>query len=164
MQTRGRTRRLAEESRQAETWRAPTKADAKEATLALLAKLQDFLSTEEEDSRLAILTREAFPTTPEESPDPVQAALAGLAGSAASEHPGRVCLIDSDGSDASEAILPSALASSEPQLALREGELLVPRLAGERRAGGTGGPLAPWSFARQGGNARGALAACQSRG
>ncbi len=112
-----------------ETWRAPGETDAKEATLALLAKLQDFLSTEEEDTRLAILVDGALATDPGESPDPARAALAGLAGSAASEHPGRVLLIDSDGSEASESALRSALSSAEPQLALREGALLVPRLA-----------------------------------
>src|SRR5262249_43896625 len=62
-------------------------------------------------------------------PDPAQAALAGLAGSAASEHPGRVVLVDSDGSEASEAVLQAALARPEPQLALRAGEVLVPRLS-----------------------------------
>ncbi|HEU4943700.1 MAG TPA: type I polyketide synthase, partial [Solirubrobacterales bacterium] len=103
---------------------------AKQLTQALLAKLQDFLATAPEDSRLAILTHRAFATEPGESPDPAQAALAGLAGSAASEHPGRFTLIDTDASDASEAALQSALASTEPQLALREGELLAPRLAG----------------------------------
>ncbi len=125
---RVRATEVQEASAEVEPWRAPETGSAKEATLALLAKLQEFLATEDEDSHLVILTCGAFGTDASESPDPTQAALAGLAGSAASEHPGRVSLIDSDGSDASEAILQAALASSESQLALREGELLAPRL------------------------------------
>jgi hypothetical protein len=66
-----------------------------------------------------------------ESPDPAAAAIWGLVRSAQSEHPGRFALIDSDGSEASEAALPAALAlgSEEPQLALREGRALAPRIA-----------------------------------
>jgi pimaricinolide synthase PimS1 len=118
----------AQESTEAELWSAPETGSAQEATLALLAKLQEFLAAEDEDSRLAILTRGAFGTDSSQAPDPIQAALAGLAGSAASEHPGRVAVIDTDGSSASEAMLPAALASAEPQLALRGGELRAPRL------------------------------------
>ncbi len=65
-----------------------------------------------------------------ESPDPAAAALWGLVRSAQSEHPGAFALIDSDGSEASEAALQAALAfgAEEPQLALREGEASVPRV------------------------------------
>ena len=118
-----------EERREVEIWRAPQGAEAKEVSAALLAKLQDFLSAEREDARLAIVVHGAFAVDGAESPDPTQAALAGLAGSAASEHPGRVVLIDTDDSDTSKAILPRALWNTEPQLALREGELRVPQLA-----------------------------------
>jgi len=48
--------------------------------------------------------------------------------SAHSENPGRVALVDLDVSDASAAALAGALAGDEPELALREGALLVPRL------------------------------------
>ena len=53
----------------------------------------------------------------------------GLIRSAQAEHPGRFALIDTDGSEASLAALPAALAATveEPQLALREGVALVPR-------------------------------------
>ena len=66
-----------------------------------------------------------------ESPDPAAAAIWGLVRSAQSEHPGRFALIDTDGTEASEAALPAALAlgAEEPQLALREGVALAPRLA-----------------------------------
>jgi NAD(P)-dependent dehydrogenase (short-subunit alcohol dehydrogenase family)/acyl carrier protein len=117
------------------TWRAPAPvgqgADAaREATTATLAKIQQWLATEPEDARLAILTVGAVAAREDERPDPAAAALWGLVRAAAAEHPGRFLLIDSDGNEASEAALEQALASDprEGQLALREGELLVPRL------------------------------------
>ncbi|MEU3777919.1 SDR family NAD(P)-dependent oxidoreductase, partial [Streptomyces sp. NPDC032472] len=65
--------------------------------------------------------------------DPGAAAAWGLGRTAQSELPGRVVLLDTDGTDASRAALPAALALGEPQLALREGTAYVPRLvlAGE---------------------------------
>ena len=61
--------------------------------------------------------------------------LWGLVRSAQSEHPGRFALVDVDGSSAALASLPAALVAGarEPQLAIRGGELLAPRLA---RVGG----------------------------
>jgi acyl transferase domain-containing protein/acyl carrier protein len=95
-----------------------------------LGQVQDFLAEQaNEGSRLVVLTQGAFAVEPSERPDPAQAALAGLIGSAAAENPGRFALVDSDGSEASEASLRSALAGEEPQLALREGKLLAPRFA-----------------------------------
>src|SRR5262249_17827895 len=60
------------------------------------------------------------------------AAIWGAVRSAQSEHPGRFCLIDTDGSEASEKALRAALAlgAQEPQIALREGVALAPRLTG----------------------------------
>ncbi|MBB5924559.1 acyl transferase domain-containing protein/acyl carrier protein, partial [Actinoalloteichus hoggarensis] len=61
-------------------------------------------------------------------PDPDAAAIWGLARSAQSEHPGRLVLIDTDGTPASDAAVPAAVRSGEPQLALRQGTAYVPRL------------------------------------
>ena len=99
-----------------------------------LERIQGWLASDPDpDARLAILTRGAMAVAEGESADPVQAALWGLVRSAQSEHPGRFLLIDTDGGEASQAALDSALAQeAEPQLALREGALLVPRL---QRAG-----------------------------
>ncbi len=100
------------------------------AALAL-ERLQAFLATADSESRrLAVLTRDAVAAAPGERPDPRAAAIWGLVRAAQSEHPGRFALIDSDGAAASERALTSALslAGEEPQLALREGRLLVPRL------------------------------------
>ncbi len=48
--------------------------------------------------------------------------------SAQTENPGRIVLADLDDTDASRAALSAAIASGAPQLALREGRLLVPSL------------------------------------
>ncbi|MDX6602290.1 MAG: hypothetical protein QOF13_1492 [Solirubrobacterales bacterium] len=96
--------------------------------------------------RLALLTERAVVTNGEAA-DLAAAPLWGLMRSAQFEHPGRLALIDSDGSEASREALPAALAlcTGEPQLAIREGRLLAPRL----RAATTDG-LAP----RRGAGAR----------
>ncbi len=110
---------------------------AQEQSARALAAIQAFLAEESraDEERLAILTEGAMACTGAESPDPALAAVWGLVRSAQSEHPGRFVLIDTDGSEASEQILTAALAqAAEPQLALREGVGLVPRLAaGEAR-------------------------------
>ena len=117
-----------------ETWQAPRPGGgaeaAREAVLATLEKLQDHLASGGEESRLAILTEGALAAGEGEAPDPGAAAIAGLVGSAAGEHPGRFLIVDSDGSEASRAALEGALAADprEPRIALREGELLAPRL------------------------------------
>ena len=59
--------------------------------------------------------------------DPAAATVWGLLRSAQTEHPGRLVLLDTDGS-ATPAALASALSYGEPQLALRDGAVLVPRL------------------------------------
>ncbi|MFC5156846.1 type I polyketide synthase, partial [Streptomyces amakusaensis] len=85
------------------------------------------------DTRLVLLTHGAVAAGGRE-PDPVQAAVWGLVGSAQSEHPGRFSLIDSDpetgaGSD-TDGLPPAAvLASDEPRIALRDGTAHAPRLA-----------------------------------
>ena len=100
-------------------------------TAQALELLQAFLAESRlAESRLAILTEGAMAIEAGESPDPAAASLWGLIRSAQSEHPGRFMLIDTDGSEASAAALPAALAVvEEPQLALREGVARVPRLA-----------------------------------
>ena len=100
-------------------------------TAEALEVVQAFLAAEHlASSRLAILTEGAMAIEAGESPDLAAASLWGLVRSAQSEHPGRLTLIDSDGSEASAAALPAALAIvEEPQLALREGVARVPRLA-----------------------------------
>ncbi|WP_433335402.1 SDR family NAD(P)-dependent oxidoreductase [Spirillospora sp. CA-294931] len=67
--------------------------------------------------------------------DLAQAAVWGLVRSAQEEDPGRLVLIDLDGADLTPDVAAKAMASGEPQLAMRDGRPLVPRLV---RADGTG--------------------------
>ena len=89
------------------------------------------------DTPLVVATRGAIATHPDEDiPDLTAAPVWGLIRSAQSENPNRFILIDTDGDvDVDEpatewgTALAAAVATSEPQVALRRGELLVPRLA-----------------------------------
>ncbi|MFE2111418.1 type I polyketide synthase, partial [Kitasatospora sp. NPDC059463] len=96
----------------------------------VLGVLQDWLAQDRFDgARLVVVTTGALAARADEPvADVAAAAVWGLVRSAQSEHPGRFTLIDLDGDEASLARWPSALAVSEPQLAVREGTLLVPRL------------------------------------
>ncbi|MGW1819789.1 SDR family NAD(P)-dependent oxidoreductase [Streptomyces sp. NPDC002125] len=84
-------------------------------------------------SRLVLVTRGATAGGPDgELTDPAAATVWGLLRSAQTENPGRFVLVDTDGVQASWNALPGALAWSEtqdePQLALRAGDVRVPRL------------------------------------
>ena len=98
-----------------------------EATLTLL---QDFIASPGlAQTRLILLTKAALATAVGESPNLAHAALVGLLRSARAEHPNRFGLIDIDGSAASTAALGDALLiGEEPEIAIREGELRLPRL------------------------------------
>ncbi|QKV96503.1 SDR family NAD(P)-dependent oxidoreductase [Streptomyces sp. NA02950] len=110
-------------------------AAAGDATLEVLRRAQEWLSDERFGGvPLVVVTRRAVATGPEEDVcDLARAAVWGLIRSAQTENPGRFVLLDIDGSAASSAALPTALADAlaggQPQLALREGEVRVPRLA-----------------------------------
>ncbi|MFD9130758.1 beta-ketoacyl reductase, partial [Kitasatospora sp. NPDC059571] len=82
------------------------------------------------DARLVVLTRGAVAVGDDEDlTDPVHAPVWGLLRSAQSENPGRIVLVDLDEDADSLRALPAALASGEPQLAVRRGTVQVPRLA-----------------------------------
>nr|WP_307819141.1 SDR family NAD(P)-dependent oxidoreductase [Streptomyces sabulosicollis] len=78
-----------------------------------------------EDSRLVVLTRRAVEVRDVERVDPAVAAAWGLVGTAQSENPGRILLLDLDDAPASTealpTLLPALLDGDEPQLALRAG-------------------------------------------
>ncbi|MGW0811601.1 polyketide synthase dehydratase domain-containing protein, partial [Nonomuraea sp. NPDC002799] len=104
----------------------PVARDAHAETQRLLAELQNWLSAEHSGTdRLVIVTRNAIATGPVEDVTLTQAAIWGLVRSAQNEHPGQFVLIDIDGSES----VPTALPAGEPQLAIRDGQVLVPRLA-----------------------------------
>ncbi|MFD5795389.1 alpha/beta fold hydrolase [Streptomyces diastatochromogenes] len=106
---------------------APSATPAAEARALVtrgLELLRDRLPTLAPGSRLILVTRGA--TGPD--PDLSAAAVWGLARSAQSEYPGRLTLVDVDHHPESLRRLTAALATGEPQLALRAGKALVPRL------------------------------------
>ncbi len=96
----------------------------------MLELLKDWLADERlGERRLALITHGAFAVHPGAPPaDIAQAGVWGLVRSAQAEEPGRFVLIDCDDQPSSWAALGAALSSGEPQLALRAGELLAPRL------------------------------------
>ncbi|WP_263986768.1 acyltransferase domain-containing protein, partial [Streptomyces sp. NK15101] len=99
-----------------------------------LALLQAWLADDRfADSRLVLVTRAAVATAPDADADPELAAVWGLARSAQTENPGRVGLLDVETAEDCRTALP--LLGAEPQLAVRDGALLVPRL-GPVTAGG----------------------------
>ncbi|MFD5405597.1 SDR family NAD(P)-dependent oxidoreductase [Streptomyces griseorubiginosus] len=96
-----------------------TDADIRELTSDVLTAVQAHLATEPDDTRLVVLTQDA-------RHDPAHAAVHGLLRTAQNEHPDRLVLIDTD--DTSHTLLTTALATGEPQLALTNGTITVPRL------------------------------------
>ena len=106
-------------------------AGAHHAARWMLALLQAWLADERfAVTRLAVLTEGAMATGADDAVANAGAAAAwGLVRSAQSESPERFVLVDADGEAASWAALAHALATGEPQLALRRGDALAPRLA-----------------------------------
>ncbi|MFI0425279.1 type I polyketide synthase, partial [Spongiactinospora sp. 9N601] len=87
----------------------------------VLGVLQPWLDDERfASSRLVVVTSNA-------EFDPAQAAVSGLVRSAQAEHPGRLLLVDTDG-EAVRDRTAALLALDEPEVVLRGGGVLVPRL------------------------------------
>jgi acyl transferase domain-containing protein/acyl carrier protein len=88
-----------------------------------------YILTEEPESDLApmddviqvVITRDA-------ERDPEQAAVWGRVRSAQAAHPGRFVLLDLDDSESSRQAIAGALGTGEPELAIRDGAVLMPRL------------------------------------
>ncbi|WP_197043651.1 type I polyketide synthase [Saccharothrix sp. NRRL B-16314] len=97
-----------------------------------LALVQEWVGDERfASSRLVVLTRGAVAG---DRVDLAQAAVWGLVRSAQREHPDRIVLVDVDDDERSSAAVVRTAVLDEPQWAIREGEALVPRLAGIERA------------------------------
>ncbi|MET9546349.1 type I polyketide synthase [Streptomyces sp. NPDC006627] len=121
----------------------------REAVTAALARAKDWLADEAlADARLAVVTRGAVAVSGTGPVDLTQAAVRGFLRSARAEHPDRFVLVDTDGeaADVPVAVLAAAVAADEPEIALREGETYVPRLAlvGADAAGADDGGVS-WS-------------------
>ncbi|WP_285223081.1 type I polyketide synthase, partial [Frankia nepalensis] len=100
-------------------------------TRDVLAQVQEWLAEERfQGGRLVVVTSGAVAVgASDDVTDLPHAAAWGLLRSAQTEHPDRLVLVDVDGAAASWAALPDVLASGEPQIAVRAGAVLVPRLA-----------------------------------
>ncbi|MEU5424829.1 SDR family NAD(P)-dependent oxidoreductase [Streptomyces olivoreticuli] len=105
-------------------------AAVRAATHTALDLVQRWLADERfTDTRLVLVTRGAVAAGPG---DPVRdvtsAAVWGLVRAAQSEHPDRFVLVDTDEEGTPADRLAAAVATGEPQLALRRGAVLAPRL------------------------------------
>ncbi|WP_409185656.1 SDR family NAD(P)-dependent oxidoreductase [Amycolatopsis sp. VS8301801F10] len=103
----------------------------------VLGLLQDWLAGS--TGSLIVATRGAVAAEAGENPDPVGAAVAGLVRSAQAEHPDRITLVDLGTGTPSGRTLAAVSASDEPQVALRAGAVLAPRL--ERAADAVAAPV-----------------------
>ncbi|MGW1564797.1 SDR family NAD(P)-dependent oxidoreductase, partial [Streptomyces sp. NPDC002144] len=101
-----------------------------------LARAQQWLAEDRPDGeRLVFVTRGAVAVTDDEDVrDPAAAAAWGLLGSAQTENPDRIVLVDVEDFD-DEAALAGALGAEDARIAVRGGRALTPRLV---RAAGTG--------------------------
>ncbi|MEV7398776.1 type I polyketide synthase [Streptomyces sp. NPDC091267] len=110
----------------------------------VLGEVRERLADPEAAARtLVVVTRRAVPVRPGDDVDPVQAPVWGLVRAAQAENPGRFQLIDTDSeSDAADAALSAAVAAGEPEAALRDGALWVPRLGPVTAP--EPAPSAPW--------------------
>ncbi|UKD59775.1 type I polyketide synthase [Amycolatopsis sp. FU40] len=100
------------------------------AAADVLSLVQNWVADSRFDGmRLVVVTKNAVAAKAGEGvSDLAGAAVWGLVRSAQSEHPGRLVLVDVDGEAASFGQLPAALELDEPQLAVRDGVVRVPRL------------------------------------
>jgi acyl transferase domain-containing protein/NAD(P)-dependent dehydrogenase (short-subunit alcohol dehydrogenase family)/acyl carrier protein len=110
----------------------------------VLELLQARSQADSSHEQLALVTQGAVVASPDDGEPALGGrAVWGLVRSAQLEYPGRLLLVDLDDEQRSWEALPEALAAAsalqEPQLAIRRGRALVPRLAPlQERAGGLG--------------------------
>ncbi|RCG28777.1 SDR family NAD(P)-dependent oxidoreductase [Streptomyces diacarni] len=128
-----------------------------------LAVLRDWLAEPGcADSTLIVLTRNGA-GLPGERPDLAAAAVRGLVRSAQSEYPGRIVNVDLDDGDLADPHqrIAAAAATDEPQLAIRDGATVAPRLTRATTAEPTGEPFGDGTVLITGG--AGGLAAVTAR-
>ncbi|MFE1775922.1 SDR family NAD(P)-dependent oxidoreductase [Streptomyces sp. NPDC059008] len=110
-------------------------------------------------SRLVVVTHRAVAVGAEDVTDLAHSAVWGLVRTAQSENPGRIALLDLDGHVDSHDRLADALASREPQLAVRVGELRAPRMTRLRPERALSAPATPtWRLGVDGGGTLESLA------
>ncbi|MDN3355698.1 type I polyketide synthase [Actinomadura sp. DC4] len=112
--------------------------EGQDAAGRALGVLQDWLAEPRlNESRLVLVTRGAVAT---DDPDLGGAAVWGLVRSAQSENPGRFVLLDAENDDDVTEAVRRALAAGEPQAAVRDGRVLVPRMTPAREPAELSGP------------------------
>ncbi|MGV9820722.1 type I polyketide synthase [Nocardia xishanensis] len=125
-----------------------SQASASDRVKAALRTVNGWLADERfARSRLVVVTGRAA-ALPDEAPDTASAAVWGLIRSAQTEYPERIVLLDADESGGaphiSAEVIRAAITTGEPQVAVRGGRVLAPRLeavastATERVSFGTG--------------------------
>ncbi|MGW7492668.1 type I polyketide synthase, partial [Streptomyces sp. NPDC054786] len=99
-------------------------------TARVLEAVRSWLADERcAESTLVLLTQSALAVRAGETVDLSQAPVWGLVRAAQQENPGRFVVADTDGTEESARALAAAVATGEPEIALRDGTALVPRLA-----------------------------------
>ncbi|MCX4390253.1 type I polyketide synthase [Micromonospora peucetia] len=102
---------------------------ARATTHRTLAALRTWLADDRfAESRLVLVTRDAVAAGEQQLVNLRQAPVWGLLRTAQLEHPGRCQLVDLDDTTDSTSALAAAIASGEPQLAVRAGQVRTPRL------------------------------------
>jgi acyl transferase domain-containing protein/acyl carrier protein len=105
----------------------PAAPNARSVTGAVLGWLRDWLAADR-PGRLVLVTRDAVAAGPDDTVDGLaQAGVWGLVRSALTEHPDRFGLVDIDTGAVPWDVVAGLLAD-EPQLAVRAGDVLAPRL------------------------------------
>ncbi|AJC59432.1 type I polyketide synthase [Streptomyces sp. 769] len=131
----------------------------------VVRQLRDWLADDRVAAcRLIVVTCQAVAVEPgEDVRDLANASVWGLVRSVQAEHPDRFVLVDVDTADASYAALTDAVATGEPQLAIRAGSPVVPRLQPVTPDGALAPPAGttvttPWRLAVRADDNRGELA------
>ncbi|WP_405084931.1 type I polyketide synthase [Microbispora sp. NBC_01389] len=115
-------------------WQAPDAPAAdvpsgvRSVTTAVLEIVQEWLAEDRfADARLVVVTRGAVATGEAGDLALAQAPVWGLVRAAIAENPGRFALLDVDDHPGSPGAVAAAVASAEPEAAIRAGEVFVPR-------------------------------------
>ncbi|HEY2264150.1 MAG TPA: SDR family NAD(P)-dependent oxidoreductase, partial [Streptosporangiaceae bacterium] len=118
----------------------------------VLGVVQEWLAEERPAGRqLAVVTRGAVPAMAGEGvPDLAGAAVWGLVRSAQSENPGQLVLVDLPPEGNGDEGLAAALASGEPEVAVRGGQVYARRLARPSDGLAVPGDGVPWRLAADG--------------
>ncbi|WP_327045435.1 SDR family NAD(P)-dependent oxidoreductase [Microbispora sp. NBC_01189] len=103
--------------------------DVRETVRQVLAALRDRLADERAATGPLVLVTRGAVAVDGGPVDLAQAPVWGLVRAAQAENPGAFVLVDTDDPDVGPETLARAAATGEPELALRDGELFVPRLA-----------------------------------